>query len=104
MLVGKAGFAEFHFRSEAAEAFHRIVVLYGLDDAFDPVRDVLEVNRRNHGFRKAVLWAVFHQVVHVSGLDEGFARHAAVVEAVPAETGLFFDQNGFSLRVERLPL
>jgi hypothetical protein len=52
-------------------------------------------------FRQPESIGVFHLVVNVGRTDQGLAGHTAIVQAVSAEGGLLFDQQGLGAQLRR---
>jgi len=101
MFVGKHRAAEFDPGAEPAKTRHRVVLLDGIYHRPDPGGDLPEIHPRRGNGRKAEFRPVFHEVIDMGGLEQGLARHAAVVETIAAQRCFLFHQQGLGPELRR---
>jgi hypothetical protein len=85
MFIPENGGPKFHFRPQIAESLLGVMLLDGLDDRLDSSGHFTEIDRPHFDWRKSKPGGVFDQVVDMSGMNQGLAWDAPVVEAVPSE-------------------
>ena len=81
--VHDAGVATQHLHAQGGIALYAVMRRDGRNDILYPLHDRFEAENRR-GVLQAVACAMLHFMRDLGAFDQGFARHAAVVEAVAA--------------------
>ncbi len=88
MFIDKGRLTELYLDAQLTESLLRVMPLNDLDDGLDSPGHFAKVNRFDFHRGQPEALGIFHQMIDMSGLDQGFAGNATVVQAVPPE--LFF--------------
>ena len=92
MIIGELRRSELSLSLESTKSFHRIVLLNGMYDRLDTLRNPFEVHSWNINLWQAEFFGILHEEVHPRRSDDRFAGNTAELNTVTAQVFLLLDE------------